>query len=360
MNIASAELLQQAWKNLGDTTSRNRAQDAEDAWRKSTLDEAAARRLSEDQYRRDQVARQTTRDEKYDEYRGDHLQFQQDQFAAAQKGTVSADLTDPSTGAEMHFNGPKGTLDQMLVAAEKMGKPITVGNRQDFSAQFNLGHGTFAFKDQARADNFVKGWAEKGVDLYADKPKGVTGTQVVINSRERTQLQDELAAATASGDKAAEATAKRKLENFDMMLPGANKAAEPSYDVVRETRKGSEGSPGIPEVKGFFGGVKTPARPAVPAQPDTTIERRVPRGWNPGDPIAAAPAAPPVVAGPAARVAVQPHSDDVRWLIEAAAPTAAKVAAFEKKYGAGSAAAAMQSVKQAATAVERNAWPEQE
>lgn len=212
MNVASAELLQQAIQNTGSIFGRQRQMDVENAMRQSQIDRQKKLDDIEQIYRDKQLAEVTRR-----------ADAEEARLKAAAAPKIQADLTDPETGSSMTFTGTPEQLDGLTAAAAAKGKRIAISNKKAFAAQFNIGESQFSFSDPDAAKKFADDFkAQHGIDVYAKVEKPGMQTRVGHD----TELLTELKAAVDNAPNETERAAAQYRLDTAMKLSGLNKTTD--------------------------------------------------------------------------------------------------------------------------------------
>ena len=171
-------MLQNSLQNLGSTFQRQREQDAMNAYRQQQLDEEKRRTAVDQAFRDAQMQHYNA----MENAASDRATAEQSKVDLANQPHIQAVLKG-SDGSNMTFTGTPQQLDAMLAAAKQQGKDITVENKKEFAAQFNVGGAQFSFTDQDAASKFADGMKQKGIDVYnppAPKVSTTPGGQELV------------------------------------------------------------------------------------------------------------------------------------------------------------------------------------
>lgn len=305
MNIASAELLENSLQNLGRSAAERRQMAIEAAYRQSQLGLEKQRVAQDTALRQAQLQYAIDRG-KAEDTRAAAAQRTADasekRLSLANQPHIQADLKSDD-GQTMTFTGTPDQLNGLIASAKQQGKNITVSNKKDFAAQFDVGGAKFSFSDQDAANKFADQMADRGIDVYA-----------------------------ASG----------------------GKAPTPNERTITVHHPAGTDQQGHPAVTHWFG-PDEPAKPDIPGTPawDEVLKEQVPQGqpMPTNAPFALPPAGAPAPNAPAplvpgmGNVALntngvptgKPDPRDVQWLSQN--PNPQRIAKFESVYGKGSSSA---------------------
>ena len=290
MNIASGQMLQDALQNLGTTFQRSRQLDAENAYRQQLVEEAKQRTATDKALREAQLQYAINRGKSED----DRAAAQEERLAGANQPRIQADLKSDD-GQTMTFTGTPDQLDNLIAGAKQQGKNITVENKKNFAAQFNVNGAQFSFTDEGAANTFADGMKAKGIDVYAPQQAKIPAT-----------------------------AAMKKITEEQDAVPD-----DPGRPAVTHWFKPNE--PAVPPTKGH-GKITTsyevPLNPGAAPLTAADVNSQVQGATN------APPATNPAPTGAPAAPTGQPDPRDIEAIQTRATP--GLVAAFERKYGAGS------------------------
>lgn len=243
------------------------------------------------------------------------LKASEQRASAQDAGEVEAYLTGDDGGVVQYKGQPKG-LQTVLDEAAKKGKPLTVSkaptkapNIGSFTTQTPLGQFTFHLNNTEDVDK-VSALAKQ---IGGQKAGGEFKTAPIANAQHLKQLQAAVAAAQTPAEKTA---AQQDLDTFTELV---QRSRPEDTETVTDVYKGKDEVPEVPESTSGFGPWKKtiPGTPAIPAQPERRVTRKVPVGTGaPQAPMpqvgASAPAVAAFASEAAARAAGKKAGDVVR------------------------------------------------